>query len=97
MYLILCSSVVESHLQKDKQCGRVFSVKRVFIKSIVPSTDHQLPVHTEYLTIFFIEKLKFRQFMVTQHVPSSKCYFSVVIVGSGSAKLKAGKRKTIVK
>lgn len=34
--------------------------------------------------IFLIEKLKFRQFMViaSQHVASSKCYFSVVIVGS---------------
>ena len=34
--------------------------------------------------IFFIEKLKFRQFMIiaTQHVASSKCYFSVVIVVS---------------
>ena len=34
--------------------------------------------------IFLIEKLKFRQFMViaSQHVASSECYFSVVIVES---------------
>ena len=77
MYLIFCSSVVESHLEKDNKCGRVFSIKRICIKSVLLSTDHQL-------MIFLIEKLKFRQFMViaSQHVASSKCYFSVVIVGS---------------
>ena len=43
MYLIFCSSVVQSHLEKDNKCGRVFSIKRICIKSVLLSTDHQLP------------------------------------------------------